>query len=38
MSTWTSDELDRIGKAEELEIGSIVSPNARAATLELVPR
>ena len=23
MSTWTSDELDRIGKAEELRIASV---------------
>ena len=23
MSTWTSDELDRIGRAEELEIASV---------------
>lgn len=70
MGTWTSDELDTIGGAEELEIApvrddgtqrkpvtiwvvrdrddiyvrsaniadSVVAPNARAATLKLVPR
>ena len=49
MSAWTSDELEKIAAADELEIGkyhryaagivdSIVSPQARATTLKLVPR
>jgi hypothetical protein len=44
MTAWTSDELDKIGKAEELQIASlrrdgnsIVSPEARSATIKLVP-
>ena len=32
-ANWTADELDRIGRAEELEI----APQARATTLRLVP-
>jgi hypothetical protein len=54
--TWTSDELDAVGTAEELNLASvrrdgtlrsrryptivpsIVAPQARAATLRLVPR
>lgn len=29
MSTWTSDELDRIGLAEELELASAVTLRSR---------
>jgi hypothetical protein len=48
MSTWTRDELDRSAKQRNAQshpccyavsiVGSIVSPQARAATLKLVPR
>jgi hypothetical protein len=31
---WTTDELDRIGQADELQI----APQARPTTLRLVPR
>jgi hypothetical protein len=32
--SWTADELDRIGDADELHL----APQARATTLRLVPR
>jgi hypothetical protein len=46
MAGWTNDEVDRVGAAEELDrasrypsiVPSIVAPEARAATLKLVPR
>jgi hypothetical protein len=34
MSTWTNAELDAIGAAD----ATTVTPQAQAATLELVPR
>jgi hypothetical protein len=34
MAAWTRDELDTIGAI----VPAIVAPEARAATLELVPR
>jgi hypothetical protein len=37
-TTWTNDELDGLGRSEELELRSIVAPESPAATFTLVPR
>jgi hypothetical protein len=49
MSEWTSEELDKIGAGDELEIAALrrfpstyvdpmLTPEAAAATLRIVPR
>jgi hypothetical protein len=52
MTSWTRDELARIGSADELDgayrrkyrrnapnvVNSVLTPGARSATVELVPR